>query len=126
MLVARLNSRENFVTAPYLSNAAAQVSPAGNVPGESRDRLTLGSVSLSSEQVAVSAIDSKTLSQRLNLFRPAQISGPLNRSLGLTIQNASERVQFGKPIGIGLAAAKAGGAGWWSFMTDPNLDSFVA
>lgn len=78
--------------------AACTVAPAVNIAGEPRDDVTLRSVT--PEHVVDIDSDVVTeLTQRGALVRTAQMVGAQGRVLDLTVEYATIREQFGRPIG---------------------------
>ncbi len=87
------------------------VAMGANLAGEPRDRVTLGPT----EPVAVPG----DLFERLALSRVALMAGALDRILAMTIDHATERQQFGRPIskfqavqhGLAVLAGEVAAAG---------------
>jgi acyl-CoA dehydrogenase len=70
-----------------------------NVAGEPRDDVRFADVTLDPDQVAPAAIDAEALLLRGALMRAVAMAGALDQVLSLTARYATERVQFGRPIG---------------------------
>lgn len=85
----------------------AQVAPGRNVAGEPRDRLELHGLAVPPEHVGTApdeVVDELTL--RGALSRALLLSGAMESAAELTLRYASQRHQFGKPIGSFQAVAQ--------------------
>ena len=78
-----------------VETARAQISPGQNLAGEPRDEVCLDGVSAVQTADGVSPA---SVREQAALLRAAQIAGALEKILELTVQYASERRQFGRPI----------------------------
>lgn len=77
--------------------AAARISPGRNLAGEPRGDVTLNAVR--AEAVAPTDATAAEFARRGALARAVQICGAARRALDLSLRHASEREQFGRPIG---------------------------
>ncbi|MGK2900852.1 MAG: acyl-CoA dehydrogenase family protein [Burkholderiaceae bacterium] len=84
-----------------VESSRCQVSRGQNLAGEPRDRVDFNDVTLSPAVVALApaGLSQGSLWQRGALTRVALMTGALERVMALTLRYATERVQFGKPIG---------------------------
>lgn len=74
-----------------------RIAAGSNVAGEPRDDVDFSGVR--SEQGAYSTLDAAAMCALGAVMRSAQIAGAMQRILEVSVQYASERVQFGRPIG---------------------------
>lgn len=84
-----------------VETSRCQVARGRNLAGEARDDVDFTGVTVSSVDLAPAPahISQGSLWQRGALTRVALMTGALERVMALTLRYASERVQFGKPIG---------------------------
>jgi acyl-CoA dehydrogenase len=80
-----------------LSPAAAEVRPGDNLAGEPRDTLLFSHAP--AILLAQSSRDGTDLRTTCALLRACQAVGAMEAALGLSIDHATTRVQFGRPIG---------------------------
>jgi acyl-CoA dehydrogenase len=80
---------------------AATVREAENLAGEPRDDVSFPTIELADAAVraAPSGIDADALACRAALARSLLLAGALERVLAMTVHQAREREQFGRPIG---------------------------
>jgi acyl-CoA dehydrogenase len=76
--------------------AGARATHGENVAGEPRDTLALSGAAVKRSSVTIEADD---LLARAALLRAALMVGAMDRTLDLSVEHASTRVQFGKSIG---------------------------
>jgi len=77
------------------------ISRGENLAGETRDDVTLDGVHAAGDEVAPAGggVDEERLRLRGALTRSVLMAGALDRVLELSVSHASERHQFGRPIG---------------------------
>jgi alkylation response protein AidB-like acyl-CoA dehydrogenase len=80
---------------------ACRITPGRNLAGEPRDDVAFDGVRLQGEMVvpAAAGLDEATLVTWGALLRAVQMAGALERVLELAVTYATERTQFGRPIG---------------------------
>jgi len=76
-----------------------EIRRAANLAGEPRDTVTFDQSLAADGAVPLEGIDRDLLYRLGALARAAQMAGALEAALALTVQYASDRVQFGRPIG---------------------------
>ncbi|OYV00197.1 MAG: acyl-CoA dehydrogenase [Burkholderiales bacterium PBB5] len=81
-----------------LDPAQARLSPRQNVAGEPRDTLVFERATPLAQAPLPEGLDSAALWLGGALLRCAQTAGALDKVLALSVQYATERSQFGKPI----------------------------
>jgi len=83
-----------------LDPGAAVITPGANLAGEPRDHLRFSDVPVDANDIGLAGgIDGDGVRLRGALARAIMMSGALERVLALSIQYATEREQFGRPIG---------------------------
>ncbi|QGG41528.1 acyl-CoA dehydrogenase family protein [Aeromicrobium yanjiei] len=86
-----------------LDPASAHLEPGHNIAGESRDDVVLDDVALNDAQVLpvteASGVTREAFRQRGALGRALLMSGAAERVLELTVEQISQRVQFGRSLG---------------------------
>ncbi|MDY0748183.1 acyl-CoA dehydrogenase family protein [Paucibacter sp. R3-3] len=81
------------------TESASTVNEGQNTAGEARDDLSFSGAAPIASAAAPAGLGADTLLQGAALLRAAQTAGALQAVLTMCIQHATERVQFGKPIG---------------------------
>ncbi|WP_077033203.1 acyl-CoA dehydrogenase family protein [Pelomonas sp. KK5] len=79
--------------------SASTVTEGQNTAGEARDDLNFSSVTPIASATLPAGLGADALLQGAALLRAAQTAGALQAVLAMCTQHATERVQFGKPIG---------------------------
>ena len=79
--------------------SACRIEPGANLAGEPRDRVHFDDVRLPGEEVSPVSATADDLLLRGALVRAIQMVGALDRLLGLTVEYAQARHQFGRPLG---------------------------
>ncbi len=99
LLVLPDGKGSQLVRVPLAGNAAVRITPAVNLADEPRDTVTLDGVSVPAHDRRALALPAEQVSALFALMRAAQMVGAMEAAVGLTVQYANERVQFGRPIG---------------------------
>lgn len=96
-----LIQRENDSLIVVVPRSQFTVAPGQNVAGEPRDDVILDGVHVAEDAVTVAGlrVTPETLKDRGALARVVSLSGAAQTVLALAVTHASERQQFGRPIG---------------------------
>jgi acyl-CoA dehydrogenase len=80
-------------------HGAASVGRGHNLAGEPRDTVGFAALPLGPDSVRPTTVDEAWMRHAGAAMRAAQMVGALEKALDQTVLHATERVQFGKPIG---------------------------